>query len=99
MAMQPEQILEEQLVVQLQKVGHVEVTLSPIKNLKISDFKNLTLNMYIVFKKGITFVQSVLDLYTVRPEFRSSSFESIFTNNNTPPMPIHDAHLGGFLFL
>ncbi len=97
--MQPEQILEEQLVVQLQKVGHVEVTLSPIKNLKISDFKNLTLNMYIVFKKGITFVQSVLDLYTVRPEFRSSSFESIFTNNNTPPMPIHDAHLGGFLFL
>jgi hypothetical protein len=98
MAMQPEQILEEQLVVQLQKVGHVEVTLSPIKNLKISDFKNLTLNMYIVFKKGITFVQSVLDLYTVRPEFRSSSFESIFTNNNTPPMPIHDAHLGGFLF-
>lgn len=22
-----------------------------------------------------------------------------FTQNNTPPMPLYDAHLGGFLFL
>jgi hypothetical protein len=96
---QPEQILEEQLVGQLQKLGYSEVALSPIKHLKISVFKNLTMNMYIVFKKGIKFVLSVLDLYTVRSVFRSSFFESIFTNNNTPPMPLHDAHLGGFLFL
>jgi hypothetical protein len=99
MAKQPEQILEEQLIAQLQKLGYIEVALSLIKYLKISDFKNLTSNIYTYFKKGITFVQTFLDLYTVRSKIRSSSFESIFTNNNTPPMPIHDAHLGGFLFL
>ncbi len=98
MAKQPEQFLEEELVNQPQKMGSSKVTLSLFKHLKFSCFKNLTLNMYTDFKKGITFVQSVLDLYTVRPELRSSSFESIFTNNNTPPMPLHDAHLGGFLF-
>ena len=27
------------------------------------------------------------------------SLRSFTTKNNTPPMPLYDAHLGGFLFL
>jgi len=55
--------------------------------------------MFTEFKKGITFVHTIL----VSPRVKSASgyifFDSTFTTNNTPPMPLCDAHLGGFLFL
>ena len=55
--------------------------------------------MYTEFKKGSTFVATVPTLHTVRSASGSFFFDSNFTNNNTPPMPLNDAHLGGFLFL
>jgi hypothetical protein len=54
--------------------------------------------MFTEIKKGVTFVSTLLVLLLVRLACGSFFFESYFTNNNTPPMPLHDAHLGGFLF-
>lgn len=49
-------------------------------------------------KKGIIFalrlVVSFLNLQAAL-----TLFDNTFTTDNTPPMPIHDAHLGGFLVL
>jgi len=97
MAKQPEQIVEEQLVAR-SKCSRFGV-FNLFKSLKNNSIKNLTLKMFTEFKKGITFVTTVPVLHTVRSASGSFFFESIFTNNNTPPMPLHDAHLGGFLFL
>lgn len=55
--------------------------------------------MFTEFKKGITFASTFLALHTVSLLSGFFLLESNFTNNNTPPMPLHDAHLGGFLFL
>lgn len=71
----------------------------PFKALKINSIKNLTLKMFTEFKKDITFVLTVPVLLPIRLACRSFFFDSNFTNNNIPPMPLHDAHLGGFLFL
>jgi len=46
------------------------------------------------------FVSTVLVLHTISTANRSfSSLESSLTNNNIPPMPLSDAHLGGFFVL
>lgn len=97
MAKQPEKILEEQLVAQSK--GSSFGIFNNFKSLKDNRIKNLTLKMFTEFKKGITFAPTVPALHTVRSASGLLFFESIFTNNNTPPMPLHDAHLGGFLFL
>jgi hypothetical protein len=70
-----------------------------MKKLNICIIKNLTLKKFIEFKKDITFVSTVSALHTVISASGSFLIDSSFTNNNTPPMPLHDAHLGGFLFL
>ena len=99
MAKQPEQILEEQLVAQSKALSFGLVVFSMPKSVKINVIKNLTLKMFTEFKKGITFVSTVPALHTVRSASGSFFSDSNFTNHNTPPMPLHDAHLGGFLFL
>lgn len=55
--------------------------------------------MFTEFKNSFTFAPTVPVQLSVR--FASGSYfkDSLFTNNNTPPMPLHDAHLGGFFFL
>lgn len=50
-------------------------------------------------KKVNKFVLIVPVLLPFRIAHGSFFFDSNFTNNNTPPMPLYDAHLGGFLFL
>jgi len=54
--------------------------------------------MYTEFKKDIMFAPTVPVLLPVRLAHGSFFKDSTFTNNNTPPMPLQDAHLGGFLF-
>ncbi len=50
-------------------------------------------------KKYYTFEATVPELLTVRSVFGSFSKKSTFTQDNTPSMPLSDAHLGGFFFL
>lgn len=99
MSRQPEQILEEQLVSQCKSLAFGSLVFRMIKSLKNNIIKNLTLKMFTEFKKGVTFVSTVPLLLPIRTAHGSFFFDSIFTNNNTPPMPLHDAHLGGFLVL
>ena len=99
MAKQPEQILEEQLVAQLQKLGYGLVCFRLYKLLIFRLFGNLILKIFTESKKGVTLVSTVPALHTVRSASGSFFFYSNSTNNNTPPMPLYDAHLGGFLFL
>jgi len=63
------------------------------------DFVGISLKTFTEFKKGITFAPTEPVLYTIRTANGSFFKDSTFTNDNTPPMPLHDAHLGGFLFL
>lgn len=58
-----------------------------------------SLKMFTEFKNSCTFARTVPVQHTVRSASGSFFKDSTFTNNNTPPMPLHDAHLGGFLFL
>lgn len=55
--------------------------------------------MFTEFKKGITFAETLYVLPPIKLVCGALFFDSNFTNNNTPPMPLYDAHLGGFLFL
>ncbi len=61
--------------------------------------RKYSLKKFTEFKNRCTFVLIVLVQHTVRSASGSFYKDSNFTNNNTPPMPLHDAHLGGFLFL
>jgi hypothetical protein len=55
--------------------------------------------MFIHVKNIIIIATSELELL-VKPKTQDSFKNySTFTHNNTPPMPLYDAHLGGFLFL
>ena len=47
----------------------------------------------------MTFAATVPVLLTVGSACGSFLRESIFTYDNTPPMPLTDAHLGGLCFL
>ena len=66
MAKQPEQILEEQLVTQLQWLGYVFVLFILFKSIKINNIKKNTLKKFIEFKKGVTFASTVPLLLPVR---------------------------------
>ncbi len=66
MAKQPEQILEEQLVAQLQRLGYGLASYSFIKSLNFNIFKNFNLKMVPKTKKDITFASTVPALHTVR---------------------------------
>lgn len=58
--------------------------------------------MFTEFKKIFTFASTVLaTLKFERAAYQGESFakDNSLPNDNTPPMPLHDAHLGGFLFL
>ena len=57
------------------------------------------LKLFLKFKKSIKFVFIFFDLQIIRFANKPFLFDSNFTNNNTPPMPINDAHLGGFFIL
>jgi len=46
-----------------------------------------------------TFEATVPAILLVRSVFGSFSKKSSLTQNNTPSMPLSDAHLGGFFFL
>ncbi len=73
MAKQPEQIVEEQLVAQ-SKASRFGV-FNHFKSLKINSIKNLTLKMFTEFKKGITFVTTVLaTLKFERTAYQGESF-------------------------
>lgn len=48
---------------------------------------------------SVIFAATVPALLPVRSAYRSFLKESIFTKDNTPPMPLSDAHLGGLFFL
>jgi hypothetical protein len=59
--------------------------------------KNI-LKKFTEFKNCCTFALPLLVQHVVRFAFGSLFKGSNFTNDNTPPMPLHDAHLGGLLF-
>ena len=42
------------------------------------------------------FAVSVFDIHIIRFAIESISKKVLKTNNNTPPMPLSEAHLGGF---
>lgn len=104
MAKQPEQILKEQLLPQLQTLGNVLWYFSSFKTFKITNIKNLSLKMYTEFKKGSTFAPTVLaTLKSERAAYQGESFAFIGLTqyNNTPPLPllqVQKAHLGGLFF-
>ncbi|SMC61500.1 hypothetical protein SAMN04488101_101730 [Pedobacter nyackensis] len=50
-------------------------------------------------KKGGIFALTVPVLLSIRTAHMSFFKEQFSTQDNTPPMPLLDAHLGGFLFL
>jgi len=50
-------------------------------------------------KKSCTFAVTVPLLLPIRTAQGSFFTDSNYTNYNTPPMPLFDAHLGGFLFI
>ncbi len=55
--------------------------------------------MYTYYKNVITFA-SPFGAWNIMCSISVTLYlDSNFTNDNTPPMPLHDAHLGGFLFL
>jgi hypothetical protein len=51
-----------------------------------------------IFFKHCIFVLTVPELLTVRSVLGSFSLASSSTQDNTPSMPLSDAHLGGFFF-
>ena len=55
--------------------------------------------MIIQFKKNYTFAPTVPVMLLVRSAHGSFFLDNNFNNDNTPPMPLYEAHLGGFLFL
>lgn len=70
------------------------------------------LKLFLKLKKSIKFVLTVIVALKLKlAAYQGESFafirfvnnpflfDSISTNNNTPPMPINDAHLGGFFIL
>lgn len=78
MAKQPKQILEEQLLAQIKNMALWTVFFSIIKSLKINNIKILTLKMFTEFKKGITFVATVLaTLKFERAAYQGGSFAFI----------------------
>lgn len=44
------------------------------------------------------FASTVFELHTIRTALELFSKKVLKTKNNTPPMPLFDAHLGGFFF-
>lgn len=68
-------------------------------NKKSTKVNKSQLKMCVHIKNTIMFVTPKVALLTQKANQFSFIYYSIFTNNNTPPMPLHDAHLGGFLFL
>ena len=53
---------------------------------------------FVKYKNICIFVPTVPILLPVRSAYGSSTKKVLQTNDNTPPMPLFDAHLGGFLF-
>jgi hypothetical protein len=78
MSKQPEQIVEEQLVAKLQRFGYGFVVFILFKSLKTNIIKILTLKMFTEFKKGITFVITVLaTLKSERAAYQGEAFAFI----------------------
>jgi hypothetical protein len=50
-------------------------------------------------KNIYNFASTVSVEHNIRTAYGSFLEDSNFTNNNTPPMPLNDAHLGGLFFL
>ena len=49
--------------------------------------------------KFCTFAATVPELHTIRTALGSLLTESFLTKDNTPPMPLFEAHLGGLFIL
>lgn len=47
----------------------------------------------------ITFESTEPELHTIRTALGSVFQKTHYNQDNTPPMPLFDAHLGGFFFL
>lgn len=56
-----------------------------------SFFENLNVSSILVLTEP--------ELHIIRTALGSVLKEKVFTQDNTPPMPLYDAHLGGFFFL
>lgn len=69
-----------------------------LSNIFIFNIKNL-LGLLVIQKKVAKFVLTVLATLPIRTASQGESFALITILKNTPPMPLSDAHLGGFLFL
>jgi uncharacterized membrane protein YgcG len=98
MAKQPEQILEEQLVEQLQRLnyglGYIKAEKELIQQMHSQSTVKKIKEMFTESKNSITFAPTVPVLLPVR-----SACGSFFLNkiqNNTPSMPLFEAHLEGF---
>lgn len=71
-----------------------------IKKLKsMYDFKNIVPKVIARSQINSTFVSTVPVLLPVRTAYRSFYKDSFLINDNTPSMPLSDAHLGGFFVL
>lgn len=81
-------ITENVCVINILKMKDLSKKINNFNKKQISDIKN-----------SCTFALTVPVLLPIRTAHWSFFKDSTFTNNNTPPMPLHDAHLGGFLFL
>lgn len=52
--------------------------------------------LFVIPQKGVIFVSTVLATLPIRTASQGESFALITIFKNTPPMPLNDAHLGGF---
>ena len=77
MAKHPQQIVEEQLVAQMQKLCNCFAAKYLSNSLKVSGFENLILKLFTKIKKGITFVPTVLATLPVRTASQGEAFAFI----------------------
>jgi hypothetical protein len=105
MLKQPEQILEEQLVAQLQRLGYGLVCFSLFKSLKTNRIKNLFLKNAYRIQKGVTFASTVLaTLKSERTAYQGGSFAFIgFPKNSYTAhrqlLSVQKAYLGVLFFI
>lgn len=75
------------------------VSMANFKKLSFVLVKNIA-ELFVMPSKGITFVSTVLATLPIRTASQGGSFALKFsTQDNTPPMPLSDAHLGGLFIL
>jgi len=97
MQKQSERIFKEYIIAKFQKYcSNLILLLKALTAVRVVvDF----LKKPSILKKGIIFALKVPVLLPIRTASGSFLKEQFSTQDNTPPMPLLDAHLGGFLIL